>query len=174
MVSLSKILTSVDFLELEVCSIGPVEDFPKKAGGTYEAQECKAKTLSGDDVYTIRIFPSVAATWKEKDIIRAKMGENGYPQYEKVDTTATQGQPSTYHSLKNEKAASAIQNEHDITQRYIARAGYGQSFVDAFGRLYVDDKERQIDMERLAKDAAKFGDIAVRETLKVAQESLNQ
>lgn len=83
MSNVNNLLKQYGPVDFEVCSVGPLESFDKKNGGTYEAHEVKIKTRSNGEIYTVRMFESlVNAGMIAGSLVRGTVGSNGYAQWE--------------------------------------------------------------------------------------------
>lgn len=100
----------VDFV---IDYLGPLQDFPKKDGGTYEAHEGKLRTTSNGEVYDNRFFSQQASTLKVGDMVRGYLNAKGYPAFDKVSS----GEPrNNAMEVRKERAMASEKNEVVISQ----------------------------------------------------------
>jgi len=105
-------------IDFEVAFVAPIANFPKKDGGTYEAQECQLKTRANGEMYSARLFPSFISKFQIKpgSLVHAQIGANGYPQWTPVDTTEaglSRPQPTNSQQIRDEGNMRAAKQEDD-------------------------------------------------------------
>ena len=120
MSNVKTLLETVGPVDFEICSIGPVEPFEKKGGGTYDAQEVKIRTRSNGEVYTVRMFPSVVENGLMiGSLVRGSIGSNGYPQWEPLPTGPASANLPQRSNYKQVQAERQMKDMTDTQQRKI-------------------------------------------------------
>lgn len=144
-ISVNQLLKGSGSIDFEVASIGPQESFQKKSGGSYMACECKLKTRSNGEIYTVRLFPDFLQRHhiETGSLLRGTHGEP-YPQWAKVpigEAALTHPSPSNYKQVQGETAMKGEKDDYEKQKRIhdfkLGLAGVVQSMI-ADGR--TDDE----------------------------------
>jgi len=129
--------------------IGPVESFPTKDGGTYEARECKLSIPSTGQVETVRLFDNIVGALSVGATLRGEAG----PMYPKWTPVAS-GQvtpENNVQQVKNERAFGKIKSE-EVLSRIICTH---MAAFESAGEKPSSAKELAVDAYDLQEEAVK-------------------
>ena len=126
--SLKTLITANGSVDFVIDYIGPEQDFPKKAGGTYKACKLIVKTRSNGETYEDKMFLNETKLYKVGDLINASLNDKGYVQWRKVES----GEPrNNYSEIKKERAMSNQVDADKIKSVAISLQGLVQAHVSA-------------------------------------------
>jgi len=154
-------------IDFQVEYVGPLQEFPKKDGGTYEAHEVKLMTRSNSEVYSARWFAYDVLNFKVGDLVRGELNAKGWPAWSPIESGET---VNNYQQVKAERAVADVVHKEDVKSIAISLQGLAQAYVNANSDMYrIQGEETTVNMGLLAEDAVIFAKIAREKILEAAQ-----
>jgi len=137
----------VDFV---IDYLGPLTDFDKKAGGTYEAHEAKLRTTSNGEVYDTRFFPKFADTVQQGDMVQGKLNNAGYPDFRKVESGEHR---SNTVQVKQEREMAVAKDNRSFHDIHVGLRGLMQAHITA-GMKNVDALDAALEADAMVMKTA--------------------
>ena len=106
--------------------IGPLQDFDKKSGGTYQARECKLRIPATSEIIDMRLFDNLVGSMKIGSVIRGEAGAGEYPNWSPVGSGHLTPE-NNIEQVKNERAFTKEVKEEVVNRIICTYIGHAIS-----------------------------------------------